>query len=61
MVELATNCCGCFSLAQGVTIVAGLDLVSASSTSTNENSPFTSSAFQDDHACACALTRASGP
>mmetsp|Transcript_20205 Transcript_20205/g.29637 ORF Transcript_20205/g.29637 Transcript_20205/m.29637 type:complete len:184 (+) Transcript_20205:206-757(+) len=27
MVELATNCCGCFSLAQGVTIVAGLDLV----------------------------------
>jgi len=28
MVELTTNCCGCFSLAQGVTIVAGLDLVS---------------------------------
>jgi hypothetical protein len=27
MVELAHNCLGCFSLAQGVTIVAGLDLV----------------------------------
>ena len=28
MVELATNCCAFFSLAQGVMIVAGLDLVS---------------------------------
>ncbi len=27
MVELANNCCGFFSLAQGVTIVAALDLV----------------------------------
>jgi hypothetical protein len=27
MVELASNCCGFFSLAQGVTIVAVLDLV----------------------------------
>ena len=27
MVEMATNCCGFFSLAQGVMIVAGLDLV----------------------------------
>ena len=27
MVELATNCCGCFSLAQGVFTVAALDLL----------------------------------